>query len=235
MFRIALCEDERVFSETQEKTCRRILEKLDIIHSISVFDSGEGFFEAFSQGCRFDLIFLDIVMDGMSGMELAKKIRESDRETEIVFITSSREHAIEGYEVGALRYLMKPPDAGELERLIAGIYEDKFRGQYIVLASGARSERIAIKDIISLETVGRKVEIVLTDRTLYYSGKLEGLLSGLPKGRFIRCHQAFALNIDNIRELTRTDAIAVNGKVIPISRPNVKAVQGAFLMNMQEI
>jgi DNA-binding LytR/AlgR family response regulator len=236
VYRIALCDDEKLSSETQEQICRDILEKLHIEYSIDVFESGEDFFAAFSKGGqRFDLILLDIVMGDMNGMELAGKIREFDQETEIIFITSSSEYVMQGYDVGALHYLIKPVNADKLEDLIAKIYKDKFQDNYFVLKTGSQSQRIPIKSIVSLETVGRKVEITLTDRTLRYSGKLTELLDELPIGSFIRCHQAFAVNIKKIRELNRSGAIAVNGKVIPISRPYMKNVQTAFLMNMQDI
>ena len=236
MYQIALCEDEEVFSEAQEKICRKILEKLNIEHRITVFDSGGKFLTAFSkERKRYDLILLDIIMDEMSGMELARTIRESDKETGIIFITSSREHVFEGYDVNALHYLVKPVDEAMLERLIKKAYEDKFQNIFFVLKSGAQNQRILVKDIIALETVGRRVEITLPDRTLHYSGKLTELLDELPKDCFIRCHQAFAVKLSNIRELSRSNAIAVNGKIIPISRAYLKDVQTAFLMNMQEV
>ena len=236
MYQVALCEDEKIFSETQEKICREILDRLNIEHRVTVFEGSGDFLAAFSNGReRYDLILLDIIMDEMSGMELARTIRESDKETVIIFITASRDHVFEGYDVGALHYLMKPVNAAVLERLIETAYKDRYRDNFLVFKSGAQNHRIPLKDIMALETSGRKVEITLRDRTLHYSGKLTELLRELPKDCFIRCHQAFAVNIRNIRELSRSNAIAENGKVIPISRAYLKDVQTAFLMNMQEI
>ena len=220
LYRIALCEDERIFSETQEQICREILKKQNIEYSIDVFESSEDFIAAFSHGGqRYDLILLDIVMSGINGMELAEKIRETDGEAEIVFITSSGEYAIKGYDVGALHYLMKPVDAAVLERLITKTYKDKFQNEYIILKIGAHSQRIQINDIISLETVGRKVEITLSDRIIHYSGKLTELLNELPPDIFVRCHQAFAVNIRNIQELNRSDAIRIKRFPCKIIRP----------------
>ena len=235
MFKVALCEDEKIFSETQKKICREIFEKFNIEHSIDVFENSKDFFTAFSNdGQRYDLILLDIVMDGMNGMELAKMIRDSDQEAEIVFVTSSSEYALGGYDVGALHYLMKPVDEKLLESLIKKVYRAKnAQDNYFILKSGMQNQRIAVKDVIVMETVGRRVEITLTDRKIYYSGKLSELLDDIPKGFFVRCHQAFAVNIDNIREINRFDAVAVNGKLIPVSRPYMKDTQAAFLLSMQ--
>ena len=235
MYKVALCEDEQVFSDAQEKACRAVLDKLNIEHQIDLYASGEDFLAAFAQRQkRYDLILLDIIMGGMSGMELARKIRESDRDAVIIFITSSREYALEGYDVNALHYLIKPVDESALERLIRAAYTYNLQDSFFVFKTGGLNQRAAVKDIVSLETVGRKVEVSLTDGTLRYSGKLTELLEELPQGRFIRCHQAFAVNIGNIREITRFEVIAQNGTKIPISRAYLKDVQKAFLSNIQD-
>jgi DNA-binding LytR/AlgR family response regulator len=235
MYKVALVEDEKIFSATQEKICRGILEKLNIVYDITVFDNSGDFIKAFSQGQkRFDLLLLDIVMDGANGMDIAKMIREIDKEAVIIFITSSSEYVFNGYDVGALHYLLKPVDETLLEKLITTAYKNKSQSPFIIIKSGTQNQRISIKDIIALETVGRKVEITLTDKVFYYNDKLADLLNELPKEKFIRCHQSFAVNIDNIREINRFDASAVNGKKIPISRAYLKDVQTAFLMNMQD-
>jgi len=162
MYQVALCEDEKIFSETEEKVCREVLEKLNIEYNITTFETSKGFLAAFSgEEKRYDLVLLDIVMDGMNGMELARTIRESDQKAVIIFITSSREFVFEGYNVNALHYLMKPVDAGLLERLITKAYNDKFQNSFYILKSGSQTRRIPVKDIIALEIVGRKVEITL--------------------------------------------------------------------------
>jgi DNA-binding LytR/AlgR family response regulator len=147
-----------------------------------VFKTSSDFLTVFFEKQKqYDLILLDIIMDGMSGMNLAKAIRKSDREVAIIFITSSREHVFQGYDVNALHYLTKPVDAAQLERLIHKAYKDKFKNSFFIFKSGVLNQKVALKDIISLETVGRKVEITLLDRTLRYSGKLTELLNELLK------------------------------------------------------
>lgn len=236
MYEVAICEDEKIFSDAHEKICHEILDKLNIDFHISVFNNSTDFLRAYSGAQkRYNLILLDIVMDGTNGIELAKRIRESDEEASIIFVTSSSDYALQGYDVKALHYLMKPVDITQLERLIMADYHNKFQYNYFIFKSGSQNIRIPLKDIISLETTGRRVEITLSDRTHFYSGKLIELLSELPAERFVRCHQAFAVNIDNIRELTRQSAIAVNGKEIPVSRTFLKDVQQAFLRQMQDV
>nr|WP_173812698.1 LytTR family DNA-binding domain-containing protein [Dendrosporobacter quercicolus]NSL47673.1 LytTR family transcriptional regulator [Dendrosporobacter quercicolus DSM 1736]SDM81366.1 LytTr DNA-binding domain-containing protein [Dendrosporobacter quercicolus] len=89
--------------------------------------------------------------------------------------------------------------------------------------------KVSLDEITALETVNRKVAVYLLDKTIYYTGKLTELSEQFPRNMFIRCHQSFALNIRNIRELNKSHAVAVNGKVIPVSRSHLKSVQKAFL------
>lgn len=236
MYQVAICEDEKIFSEAHIKICRDIFNKLNIDCHISAFDNSADFLKAYSGGQkRYNLILLDIVMDGINGMELARMVRESDEDATIIFVTSSSEYALQGYDVKALHYLMKPVDSDRLERLIWEDYQNKFQSNFFMFKSGSQNLRIPINDILVLETVGRRVEITLPDKTHSYSGKLTELLDQLPKERFVRCHQAFAVNIDNIRELTRQDAVTVTGKTIPVSRTFMKDTKKAFLKRMEEL
>jgi DNA-binding LytR/AlgR family response regulator len=238
VYSVALCEDEEVFCAEHEKICRDVLAKLNTEYHIDVYKSADVLLAAFlNNQKRYNLILLDIIMDGMTGMELARAIRETDHEAVIIFITSSRKHVFEGYEVNALHYLTKPVDVAQLERLIRLAYtafKNKSQDGFYVFKAGDTSHRISVKEIISAETAGRKVKITLLNNTLYYPGKLTELLDDMPKGCLTRCHNAFAVNMDNIRELTRLDCIAVSGSKIPISRAYIKEVQKAFLLNMQE-
>lgn len=235
MYKVALCEDEKIFSDAQKKICCSILERLYIEYEISVFDNSAELLKVlWEENRQYDLLLLDIVMEGMDGMTLARRIRESDKDATIIFITSNHEYALQGYDVNALHYLMKPVDGNMLERLIESDYKRRFSIQVIILESAAGKQRIAIKSIVCLETVGRRVEVTLTSGKVYYSGKLTSLLNELPKDKFVRCHQAFAINMANILELTRQDAIAANGKRIPVSRTFAKNVQKAFVRQLRE-
>lgn len=237
MYRVVLCEDEKVFAKAQEKTCHVILQRLNIEYSITVFESSADFLSAFfDQGMRFDLMLLDIIMQGIDGMTLAKRVREEDKTAGIIFITSSRDYALEGYDVNALHYLVKPLDEATLARLIEAEYNKRFNTDYFVFDSACGKVRVAAKDIVCAETMGRRVEITLgCHQTAYYGGTLTELLAKLPKDQFVRCHQSYAVNILNVRELIRREAIALNGHRIPVSRTFAKAVQQTFLQKLRQM
>ena len=126
MYRVALCEDDAHCSVELETVCRAIFDKLMIEYELDVFDSSEAFLHAFSEEHRrFDLMLLDIVMAQPNGMELAQRIRREGAEGAIVFVTSNRDYALQGYDVGALHYLMKPVDQAVLERVISADYQER--------------------------------------------------------------------------------------------------------------
>lgn len=235
MYQVALCEDEEAFSKAQEKICRNILEKMNIEYHVSVFETSAAFWAAFGAGARYDLILLDIVMDKTNGVELARKIRGHDSDAAIIFITASPEYALQGYDVNALHYLMKPLDSDVLEKLIVSDYERRFKCNFLIIKSGTQNLRIPIKDIICFEIVGRQVLITLLSGVINYPGRLSDFLESLPKEQFIRCHVGYIVNLKNIRKLTRTQADAVNGKAIPVSRAYFKALEKAFLKQMWEV
>jgi DNA-binding LytR/AlgR family response regulator len=235
MFRIALCEDEKVYAETQERLCREILGRMDASFEIAAFCGAEDFLAAFSKGGeRYHLILLDIIMDGMNGMELAERIREADKEADVIFLTSSPDFMSRGYDVHALHYLLKPVDEGQLGRLIKQVYEDKYQSQFYMLRSGTHTQAIILNNIIALEVVNRKIEITLTDGKVCVAGKLSALLEELPQGYFIRCHSGYAVNMRHIQEFDRSEIITKVGKRIPISRSYWEDVKSAYLTYMQD-
>jgi len=198
-----------------------------------MFDSSTGFLTAFiERNMRYDLILLDIAMDKIDGIELARIIRNFDNEADIIFITSKQEYAIEGYDVNALHYLMKPVNTTKLEALIKMSYAKKYQESIIVVKSGNQHFRVPVGTIVSIETVGRQVKLSLLDKEINCPGKLIDILSELPCGQFVRCHQAFAVNVNNVRTLSRKTAVTINGKEIPVSRTYLDDTRNAILNRM---
>lgn len=236
MYRIALCEDEALFSKDLEVMCRSILDHLAVDYEMNLFNSSKDFLHAFlDKGKRFDLMLLDIVMAEPNGMDLAHLIRKDDSDGAIIFITSNPDFALLGYDVQALHYLIKPAKQDVLERLIKSDYNNRFQTNFYIFETGTQMVRVAVQEIVCLETVGRKVEVTLQSGVVYYNGKLSELLEELANEQFVRCHQAFALNIRNIQELNYNEAITCTGKSISVSRTYTKDVQHAFAKYLRDL
>ena len=108
--RIAVCDDEKDDLAKIISMTKQILQDEKIIHSISVYDSASALLADIQNGISYHILLLDVMMDGMNGMELAAELRKQHNNMTIIFISSNREMALCGYEVSAARYLAKPLD-----------------------------------------------------------------------------------------------------------------------------
>lgn len=233
MYRIALCDDEPVFLKFLHKTVLNVCKRGSIPCDVIPFSSAKDLLYAVLTEKRpFDMFLLDVLMDELNGVALAKKVREMVSDATIVFITSTTEYAVRGYEVRAARYLLKPFEITALERLIEEDYTGRFLAKYITLEFDKHIERLSVEDIIAIETVGRRVAILLINKTLSYSGKLTEVLALLPESLFIRIHQSYAVNLRHLKAIDRQFAITTGNHVLPISRSQLKAVQTVFLSHM---
>jgi DNA-binding LytR/AlgR family response regulator len=104
--RIAIVEDEAVYQRQLREYLNKYQDEFHCALQISVFDSGISFIHSFSS--QFDIILLDVAMPYIDGIETARRIREMDTEVVILFVTNQAQHAIRGYEVDALDYILKP-------------------------------------------------------------------------------------------------------------------------------
>ena len=120
--RIAVCDDEELFRIEFKNVLDKALVNVD--YDIDTFSGGSSLYEAFLKS-PFDLVFLDIEMPGIDGITLAKRLRAISENVHIVFLTSHIEYALEGYEVNALRYLVKPVDMNKLGEVLKYVQDKK--------------------------------------------------------------------------------------------------------------
>lgn len=125
--RIAICEDDACDSSA----LRGYIEKSSPDAEISFFGSGEDFIASSSAGA-YDLVFMDIYLGGKTGVVAAKTLRELDMRVEIVFTTSSQEHALDAYRVRASRYLVKPVDEGEVRQILSNASSRKKKPEWLL-------------------------------------------------------------------------------------------------------
>lgn len=229
MYRIALCEDEVEFIASEESLCTLILDKMKIEYRLDVYHSGEELAQAHRAGEKYDVVLLDILMKGMSGIELARLIRKTDEQVTIIFITSSPDFALDGYDVRALHYLLKPVNQQVLESLLVKEYEVRHHKEYMLFDFRGSITKTALADILYLEIDTPKVAVNTQNGQMHYTGKLSTLLQEMPRGMFVRCHQSYAVNIHHVLQLMKTDIKLSNGQMVPISRTFRGEVQKAFM------
>lgn len=180
----------------------------------------------------YDLIFLDIRMDDINGMELAKKIREEDKDVLLVFVTSERGFVFEGYEVDAYRYILKPISDEKLSDVLNYAVKNAVRDEgSIILKVDNEMTRIKRSDIIFIEVKGHYVDIHTNEGVITTKMSFEEGLASLNENNelFIKSHRSYAVNLDKILKIGRTELTLTNRDVIPVSKSMYEAVNKAFI------
>ena len=181
----------------------------------------------------FDLVFLDIFMDEITGMDVAHKLLEAGCDCTIIFLTSSREYALEGYEVGAFRYLLKPLTYDKLEDTLNSFFR-KFRveARKLPLMVERTPLYIPYSDLYYLSSVMRQTEVHLEKKVLKQSSAINFQKTVAPllsDSRFFLCSKGVIVNLQHVSELEKDHFVLNNGEEVPISRRNLSQAKKTFL------
>lgn len=185
------------------------------------------------KGGEYDLILLDAVMPGVSGIKAAQELREKDSNVKIIFISSSPEFAVESYSVDAYHYLLKPVAADTLFPLLdrAGkeLYVQEEQG--LVLKNREGVVRLSFADIEFVEVINKKVSFHLTDGVIREMtaalADLEGEL--LTRQEFIKTHRSYIVNLSCVQSIDANCAMTKSGHSIPVSRQRRNQVQNVYM------
>ncbi len=181
---------------------------------------------------QFDLLLLDILMPGITGMDAAKEIRRSDSEIPIIFLTSSREFAVESYRVGAKDYIMKPARKDEIfpsinKQLARLTQEDA----YLTLKTGIGIVKLPFSQIVYVEVINRTVQFVLTNGEVkeaygYLTDYEEVLLSD---PHYYKPHRSYVVNLRQVTELDKKGFVTILGKTVPVARDAFSKAKAAYM------
>lgn len=176
--------------------------------TVLVSDVEEGYLE-------MNVLFLDAVMAGIDGMETARRLRENGYTGSIIFLTVSRDYAVESYEVGAAGYLMKPVKEQQITALLDRIWQPDIR-RSIEIKSNRKVRHLYTDDIIYADSDRHRIMLHMADGTvLPMVDKLGNLQEKIAEDRFLRCHQSYLVNLDYVKSATE-DFILTDGTRIPI-------------------
>lgn len=231
MLKIAVVDDDHTFRDDVRDGLERLFAG-DVPWSLAEYHDAEAFHQD-SPDNRPDIVLLDIMLPGESGIEAARRIYAENKRTVIVFVTSSPDFALHGYGVNAVDYLLKPLDDGRMQDVMHACRERlaEARPTRIAVKCDNRLLQVDIADISHIESINRKV-LIHTDReTLDCSGKLDDFLDQAP-GAFLRVHKSFAVNLARIREVDVNSAVLDNGVAVPISRSYRQQARDAFFSNL---
>lgn len=232
--KIAICDDEIQFIDSICPLFIQWAKRHGIPLTLHRFTDGDALVMAHRKECM-DFIILDIIMPLLSGIDTAKELRNHDSEVPIVFLTSSREYAVDSYDVRALNYLIKPVEPTKLFQVL-----DDFLKKHDLpkAAFTARTPdgfcKIIIADVLYLEAQNKQVIIYLSNGKIItireQFSKCEEVFS--PKNGFCKCHRSYIVNLSHVEQFSKTEITMSQGTHIPISRNNYPFFKETYFNHM---
>lgn len=233
MIKIAFCDDDcSVLSDLHELLALYRAEKNKEIDDFT-FHSPLDLISEIERGTRFDVLFLDVLMPGENGIDVAAEIRNFDKNAKIIFLTSSSEFAVQSYTVNAFYYQLKPICAESFTRLMDGVLSqcEKEQARSLILHCKAGITRIKPSQLEYCEVIHRTLFIHLTSgKVLECTGSLEELSRQLmPYGNFLRPHRSYLVNLEYIQNLSYRAITMSCLAEIPLPRGKYNEIKNAFL------
>ncbi|MBD5133076.1 MAG: response regulator transcription factor [Clostridiales bacterium] len=227
-YRFAICDDDKNYIQYLDGLTARWARQTGAAVETERFPSAEAFLFRYEERRDFDVLLLDIEMTGMDGVELAKTVRRSSDDVQIVFITGYTDYIAEGYEVAALHYLTKPVDEDKLFQVLTRAVGRLRRNEPVLtLELPGETVRVPLGKIRWLEVLHNYVTVhAEQDYTVKRSlGELEKMLDS----RFFRVGRSHIVNLTCIRRVTRTEAELAGGERIPLPRGQYDKLNRAII------
>ncbi|WP_080147257.1 LytR/AlgR family response regulator transcription factor [Marinilactibacillus piezotolerans] len=226
---IAIVDDEAIQLSTMTLLLKKAADEMKLPIQIAAFSSGEAFLFELEEHPDLNMIFLDIEMKQVDGLKVAQSIRQIDQELTIVFATAYAEYAVQGYDVQALDYLLKPIEVDKIKRVFQRYLDRKPTAKsFMTIETGGETAKLFLEDILYIEVNKRECEIHLNDQVIIVHQTLKELLDKLDD-TFIQTHRSYVVNLSHIERLLKSDAELSNKKIVPVSRRLSKAVQEQFV------
>jgi DNA-binding LytR/AlgR family response regulator len=218
---VIICEDTKEDAAVLHSHIQKYFKSINCPVNIIAYNNGDSFLEDFEAKklSNIQIVFLDIYMPGINGINLAKKIRRTNDEIVVVFTTMSDNHALDGFAVSALQYLLKPVDYLQVESTLSKcikLFADSLR--FIAVLSGRLTVKIYLKDIMYIEVFNSTILIHTVSETIKSYLSLSELEKQLEGSTFLRTHRSYVVNMCYINDMDTNNFILKDNTVIPIRR-----------------
>lgn len=228
---IAVCEDNAADCQKICDYIKRHCDKNCFVCEIRTFDSGEALLSAFEPGA-YNAIFLDIYMGELTGMETARQIRRLDDVCALVFITVSKEHALESYSVRAASFVVKPIEEEAMDTALLQCHSIFLKNaRYIEVMSDRQTVKVPLSKISYVEVLD-KDSLFHTDEGIIKThmplNEIEKALGGSP---FLRCHRACLVNMNHVNRVCERNILMKSGAEVPMrykGRTEIKMAMAEF-------
>ena len=226
---VMICEDLEEERMALARMVRRVCQARGIDLALELSSSGEELLDRF-RARRWDILFLDIYLGGISGIQAARVIREQDQSCALIFATTSQEHGLLSYELRVTDYLLKPFSLADVEGALDWVVQEREeRFQTITIRSEWEEEQILVREIQYIEVIRHSAVLHLTGGTKRTRKGLQELENEIGDSGFLRCHRSFLVNLDYVAAIDQGDFAMKNGDRVPISAKRAAEVKRAFV------
>ncbi len=233
MMHIAICDDEKYMSDKMSAMVSDFFRSKNMDIAVTQFSNGE---ELLSYDRTIDILFLDIQMNGIDGMETARKLRDRKFKGFLIFITVLKEMVFQAFDVQAYDYLVKPIEEKRFKKTMERLLDSMQNASEasLLVQKGYESSIIAFENIVFCEIIDRKIYLHLaSSEVVDFYERIEKLETKLDS-RFFRCHRSFLINLKYLKSYKNGIAYMEGGQQIPVSRLRSKEFSNVILQYMKE-
>ena len=217
MIKVVVVEDQKKWLQQIDQHLKLYSQERSVLFDVISFETGEAFLSQY-QGDA-DLIFMDIGLPNKNGIEISREIRKKDDRVCLVFLTELSQFAIQGYEVNAYDYLVKPMKYDlfvvKMDRILDHI--KRATKKYFTIKEGSDIHRILFDDIFYLESQKHYIYFHCKDETYRMRGSLDDIQNEFLSSGFSKINRSIIVNLDCVSDYTNTE-ITIGKEVLPLSR-----------------
>jgi DNA-binding LytR/AlgR family response regulator len=232
MIKIAVCDDDVLITQTIENEIKSLCAAYRVPVDIQIFYSGEQLYRCLNQKEYFDMIYLDIKMYELNGVQLGKKLREelNNESTLLIYVSACNDYFVELFEVDPFRFLTKPIDPKQFDRIFDSALQNIFKKNIsFEFKIGQTVIKQPIKNIIYFESRNRQINVVTVDGIYTYYDKLSNVIEKLDQRDFILIHKSYYVNFDHVRELHYSFVVLSNQEKLNISEQRRSIVRNEYI------
>lgn len=226
--KVAIVDDELEMRQIMTDYVKRFGEEAGIDLETVTFESGELFLKDYKM--IYDIIIFDIDMPGINGIDTARKLREIDSNVTIIFVTNIAQYAINGYEVDAVDYILKPVSyydfSMKFHRTVAKAAQKKEHIIKVETAEGTRKLRLPA--LVYVEVLSHYLYFHTTKRDYRSRGNISDVEKELEKYNFVRIHRSYIVNLRYVNKVLSKE-VTVGDKVLPVSRNYKEKLKEEYL------
>lgn len=237
MIRIAVCDDNERDLEDVGKLLRAYIEEIpDFPVELYAFSSSFELLSNIEKNGGYDAYLLDVLMPGMTGLDIISDIRKTDERVPVVIFTNSKEYALEAYSLDVCQYLLKPVSEIKLKKCLNQLFEGLRRREqeYIILHLSGGISRVQLNNIICVELSDHIMSFYMANGAVLESKYLrkpfaEAVAPLLNDSRFLRPHHSFIINMNYVDKMTKQYFFMKNGRMVKIAKQKSKDANTQYL------